>query len=294
MPGGLTQKFLCSDDGQYGSKIWKVKYTLPQEKRPNAEVFTEVAANRLLWMLRLYSDTTNPVKVECKGCPEDPWFDYYKQKKSYHDRDTTRVFAFAIVEEKLPGAQFKHRTKKGEVYTEGFKFKDFLKDSDARSQTENHARFLLASVHGLLYSTDSKAGNQKLICIRNQSKKEIKAKGCKKIVAFTKDLGFSFGGHDITDIKTSKTNYEYWKNHTLINSECVIDTHIIGEWGIRFQLTKEQLDFVSERFQAISRSFKYATPDGMSRENRIETIPKAWADLTLEKIASLNKATNCK
>jgi len=93
----------------------------------------------------------------------------------------------------------------------------------------------------------------------------------------------------------------------LINSECVIDTHIIGEWGIRFQLTKEQLDFVSERFQAISRSqwidlytvsqfflFKYATPDGMSRENRIETIPEAWADLTLEKIASLNKATNCK
>jgi len=121
---------------------------------------------------RCQSDTTNPVKVECKGCPEDPWFDYYKQKKSYHDRDTTRVFAFAIVEEKLPGAQFKHRTKKGEVYTEGFKFKDFLKDSDARSQTENHARFLLASVHGLLYSTDSKAGNQKLICIRNQSKKK--------------------------------------------------------------------------------------------------------------------------
>jgi hypothetical protein len=59
-----TPKFDCaisSDD-----KI-RVKYG-----ELNGEIYSEVAASRLLWALGFGADRLYPVKVICNGCPEDP------------------------------------------------------------------------------------------------------------------------------------------------------------------------------------------------------------------------------
>ena len=75
-----TPKFDCalsSDD-----KI-RVKYG-----EQNGEIYSEVAATRLLWALGFGADRVYPVKVICNGCPEDPM-------KNFKKVDGSREFAAA-------------------------------------------------------------------------------------------------------------------------------------------------------------------------------------------------------
>ena len=51
----------------------------------NGEVYSEVAASRLLWALGFGADRMYPVKVVCKGCPADP------MKNSQESRRHARV-----------------------------------------------------------------------------------------------------------------------------------------------------------------------------------------------------------
>ena len=70
----------------------------------NGEVYSEVAATRLLWALGFGADRVYPVKVVCNGCPEDPM-------KNSKKVDGTREFAAAIVERKL--RRRRHRAAQG-------------------------------------------------------------------------------------------------------------------------------------------------------------------------------------
>ncbi len=66
--GGKTPKFVCRTAG--GATI-RVKYTDGSEKG-NREVFSLVAATRLMWALGFEADAVYPVAVECRDCPADP------------------------------------------------------------------------------------------------------------------------------------------------------------------------------------------------------------------------------
>ena len=62
---GKSRKFTC--ETKPGEAI-KVKYG-----ERNAEVYGEVLSSRLLWGLGFYADRMSPVRVSCKGCPQDPF-----------------------------------------------------------------------------------------------------------------------------------------------------------------------------------------------------------------------------
>lgn len=66
--GGKTPKFTCRTPG--GATI-RVKYT-DGTKEGNREVFSLVAATRLLWALGFDADPVFPIAVDCQDCPEDP------------------------------------------------------------------------------------------------------------------------------------------------------------------------------------------------------------------------------
>jgi hypothetical protein len=66
--GGKTPKFVCRTAG--GATI-RVKYTDGTEKG-NREVFSLVAATRLMWALGFEADPIYPVTVICQDCPADP------------------------------------------------------------------------------------------------------------------------------------------------------------------------------------------------------------------------------
>src|SRR5687768_13790737 len=67
-PLGRTPKFLCRHRHAGQDEVLLIKWG-----GDNGEVYAEVAASRLLWALGFPTDRMYPVRVECRGCPEDPW-----------------------------------------------------------------------------------------------------------------------------------------------------------------------------------------------------------------------------
>ena len=67
-PLGRTPKFLCRHDRAGGDEVLLIKWGAD-----NGEVYAEVASSRLLWALGFPADRMYPVRVECAGCPADPW-----------------------------------------------------------------------------------------------------------------------------------------------------------------------------------------------------------------------------
>jgi hypothetical protein len=67
--GGNSPKFLCrTADG----RDLRLKYWAPESRTSNREVFTTVAASRILWALGFNAIPTLPITVKCDNCPENP------------------------------------------------------------------------------------------------------------------------------------------------------------------------------------------------------------------------------
>jgi hypothetical protein len=67
--GGASRKFLCrTDDGQ----TLQVKYWDPAANEGNREVFSGVAATRLMWALGFNTVPVWPLNLRCRNCPADP------------------------------------------------------------------------------------------------------------------------------------------------------------------------------------------------------------------------------
>jgi len=67
--GGNTPKFLCrtADGHDLRLKYWDV-----QSHAGNREVFSTIAASRLMWALGFDAVPALPMNVRCDGCPENP------------------------------------------------------------------------------------------------------------------------------------------------------------------------------------------------------------------------------
>jgi hypothetical protein len=94
---GSTPKFRCEvrpDD------VVKVKYG-----KNNGEVYAEIAASRLFWVLGFKADRMYPTRVTCHGCPGDP---FAASKADWHlgkpEEVGQRVFDPAAIERPAPGS----------------------------------------------------------------------------------------------------------------------------------------------------------------------------------------------
>ena len=65
--GGATPKFMCRTAA---GRTIRLKYS--DGSKGNKEVFSAVAASRLLWALGFKADPIYPVSIDCQDCPEDP------------------------------------------------------------------------------------------------------------------------------------------------------------------------------------------------------------------------------
>lgn len=166
---GHSPKFSCETSP--GEEI-KVKYGAD-----NAEVFGEVLASRLFWALGFAADEMYPVRVRCKGCPEDP-------EKSPEKVAGTAVFDPAAIERKLPGRAMETKEDSGWDWSEIEEIGDAA-PKDARAHRD--ALKLLAA---FVQHTDSKGANQRLLCPKGQ---EAGRTGCHKPVLMISDLGLTFG-----------------------------------------------------------------------------------------------------
>jgi hypothetical protein len=166
---GHSPKFVCETSPGHDVKV---KYG-PR----NAEVFGEVLSTRLFWALGFAADPMYPVRVRCHGCPKDPW-------KGPEMAGDVVEFDPAAIERKLPGRPMETRPDSGWKWSE---LEDIGPAAPSAARAERDALKLLAA---FVQHTDSKAGNQRLLCPEGE---EVGRTGCRRPVLMVSDLGLTFG-----------------------------------------------------------------------------------------------------
>jgi hypothetical protein len=214
----------------------------------NGEIYSEVAASRLLWALGFGADRVYPVTVVCKGCPDDPMDNHKKV-------DGTREFAAAVIERKLPGDAIELRENSGWAWVE-LSFVD--QTSGGAPLAERDALKLLAA---MIQHTDNKPQQQRLVCLDRARGLEPQPDGrCKHPFMMINDLGKTFGRATLTNTDSkSAVSFEAWSKTPIWKDDEACVAHLsksftgslehpkVGEEGRKFlagllaQLTDEQL-----------------------------------------------------
>ena len=169
--------------------------------RENGEIYSEVAATRLLWALGFVADRIYPVKVVCKGCPEDPM-------QAYKKVQGTREFVHAVVERKFPGDPVELRKDSGWAWVE-LSFVD--QTSGGAPLAHRDALKLLAA---MIQHTDTKPEQQRLICLdRARGLKAASDGACAHPFMMINDVGKTFGEASLTNAdEKSAVNFEAWSS----------------------------------------------------------------------------------
>lgn len=271
-PNGLTRKFKCRDAK---GKALKVKYG-----EHNGEVVTEVAASWLLTAIGAYADRMYPVRVNCEGCPSDPF-------KSERDPGAWTQGQACAIEDKVAERMESSRDS-------GIGFDEFHLIED-RVGAE-----ALAGLAMFLGNTDNKAENQALGCRKDDLVTGPDGKAsCRRPVVYLQDMGISFGGRGL--FHNRRMHYRKWAKEKVWDDPkaCVMhlrevrtsslkgndasgrDMHQIGERAR--QLLIRRLGLLGrEQLAAIFRA---------SRAPRQEPShsPEEWADLFLRKVEMLRR-----
>ena len=201
---GRSPKFTC--EAARGGSL-KVKYG-PK----NAEVFGEVLSTRLFWALGFAADHMYPVRVRCKGCPDDPAKDETRKGK-------VAVFDPAAIERKLPGRAMETKRDSGWSWSE----LDILaSDAPKEARAQRDALKLLAA---FVQHTDSKAANQRLLCPAGSEKGPH---GCTSPVLMVSDLGLTFGEAGFFIRNKNSVSLESWSDVPVWRSGDACVAHLSG------------------------------------------------------------------
>jgi hypothetical protein len=230
---GRSPKFTCMRPPQ---DELKVKYG-----RNNGEVYAEVAASRLFWALGFVAERMYPVRVVCRGCPSE-----------------IKGTEMASIQRKTPGKDIETPELVGWAWPE-------LDEVDpAAGGAPRAQRDALKLLAVLVQHTDSKAEQQRLICLGAQTKEEA-AEPCAMTVMMAHDLGLTFGRANLWNRNpVASTNLAEWSHAPVWAGPtgCVanlprsqsgtLDNPIIGEDGRKFladllvQLSDKQLSDLFE------------------------------------------------
>jgi hypothetical protein len=214
----------------------------------NGEIYSEVAATRLLWALGFAADRVYPVKVVCKGCPQDPMKD---QKKV----EGTREFAAAVIERKFPGDAIELHKDSGWAWVE----LSFVDQTSGGAPLAH--RDALKLVAAMIQHTDNKPQQQRLLCLDKVHNLKPREDGsCQHPFMMVNDLGKTFGRATLMNGDTkSAVNFEEWSKIPLWKDDKGCVAHLsksfsgnlehpkIGEDGRKFlsgllaQLSDSQL-----------------------------------------------------
>jgi hypothetical protein len=188
-----TPKFDCALSP---SDTVRIKYG-----QENGEIYSEVAATRLLWALGFGADRVYPVRVICRGCPENPM-------QAHKKTDRTREFPHAVVERKFEGDQMELGKDTGWAWVE-LSFVD--QTSGGAPLAHRDALKLLAA---MIQHTDTKPQQQRLACLDRARGLTAAADGaCVHPFMLINDLGKTFGQASLTNAdKKSAVNFEAWSS----------------------------------------------------------------------------------
>lgn len=286
--GGTTPKFNCELDG--GDTV-KVKYG-----KTNPEIYTEVAATRLLSALGFPTDSMFVVRsVHCAGCPNFPFHALRCVAKFGFEKpcfggglDYSDVVTFnpARIERKLPGDTIEAIEDQGWAW---YELETIDPAAGGSTLAEVDALRLMAV---MLAHWDNKAENQRLICPAGQRQPDGR---CAQPLAIVQDVGGTFG-----PAKLELTNWKQtpvWTDATT----CTVSMKNLPFGGGTFlerRISEAGRTFALGLLEQLSESqlvdlFKTS---GMTDYDQIAGSgrdPKAWAAAFADKVRQIRDAGPC-
>jgi len=306
-PGGEDRSSLMArttggDERELQADQFKVKYLMPpypnNSSRDN-EVFTEVAATRILWALGFPADHMYSARAaQCIGCGSDPFKSNLKENKaSLHDQPV--AFNVVAIERLLPMDPIEPGDDETWSWADA---NNFYANGWSREQQIAFDAYRLAL--GILSYHNPLDSQNRLACA------EWKAgagdpKICARPVILVQDLGSTFGKPGT--FGNSRGNFGDWQGQRVFAdaARCELKYSLKGQPTV----LKAAQDLLLQRLERLDRDrvkaiFAAARFQMMDKKqiDRLrgrsgsadDAVLNEWTDVFMSRVAEIRSARNCR
>ena len=289
---------------------FKVKYLKPPYPEHNTrfnEVFTEVAASRIMWVLGFPADHVYPVgSAACIGCTADPFTSNLKDNKASL-KDAPNVFKVVSAERETPWEVIKAEGDETWSWSDATKF--YADGEWTHQQRVEYDAYRLAL--GLFHYHNAIAQQNRIACAQWAPDTAGQPRICQKPMIFAQDLGSTFGkAKGALDVfgTNPRGSFSDWESQTVFTNlqTCELLATLDGDK----QVLKEAQDlmiqrvgrldpetvraiFTVSRFQMMDQKQLRRLRDSGS-PNPEEAALDEWTNTFLKRIQEIKSAQNCK
>ena len=312
--GDMEAKLYARDDTQnehpLNAEHFKVKYLKPPFPEHNPrfnEVFTSVAASRIMWILGFPADHVYPAaSATCIGCTEDPFGKKLTENKaSLKDPEVT--FKVVSAERELPWDEINPENDETWSWDDAAKF--YGDGEWTHQQKVDYDAYRLAL--GLIHYHNALPQQNRVDCEEWQERANGAPRVCKKPVIYVHDLGSTFGKkRSALDLfgTNPRGSFSAWEPQTVFanGSNCELRATLLGDK----QVLKEAQEIMIKRLTRLDRDtvksiFRVARFQMMDqkqlrrlRETGGQNVEEAaldeWTNVFMKREDEIRDAGNCK
>jgi len=289
---------------------FKVKYLKPPYPNHNTrfnEVFTSVAATRIMWVLGFPTDHVYPAaSAACVGCTADPFGSNLSENKASL-KDAPNIFKIVNAEREAPWDKIS--VNDDETWSWGDAAKFYSDGEWTKDQRVQYDAYRLAL--GLIHYHNAIPQQNRLSCAEWDPGTSGSAKVCRRPVIYVHDLGSTFGkakgGLDLFGTNP-RGSFKAWAPQTVfINADTC---ELRATQGGDKKVLKEAQELMIQRLarldqQTVRAIFRQARFHMMDQE-QLRRLRKGgaqdldaaaldeWTGTFLKRIEEVRTAKNCK
>jgi hypothetical protein len=289
---------------------FKIKYLKPpypnHDPRFN-EVFTSVAATRIMWVLGFPADHDYPAgSASCIGCTADPFGNKLTDNKASL-KDAPIVFKVVSAERELSWDSIDAENDDTWSWTDAAKF--YSDGEWTHRQKVEYDAYRLAL--GLIHYYNALPQQNRLDCAEWEKGGASRSKVCRRPVIYVHDLGSTFGKkRSALDLlgTNPRGSFSAWEPQTVFLNpgDCELRATLLGDK----QVLKEAQDLMIQRLARLDREtvksiFRVARLNmmdqrqvqrlrGKGSQNVDEAALDEWTNVFLKRIEEIRTARNCK
>jgi hypothetical protein len=289
---------------------FKVKYLKPPYPDHNTrynEVFTEVAASRILWVLGFPADHVYPLgSAACIGCTADPFGSNLKDNIASL-KDGPTIFKVVSAERETPWERINPEGDETWSWSDAAKF--YADGEWTHQQRVEYDAYRLAL--GLFHYHNAIAQQNRLACAQWAPEMTGQPRVCQRPMIFVQDLGSTFGkAKGAMDLfgTNPRGSFSDWESQTVFTNpqSCELratldgDKHVLKEAQELMIQRLGRLDpqtvrtiFSAARFQMMDQKQLHRLRDSGSQSPE-EAALDEWTNTFLKRIQEIKSATNCK
>jgi hypothetical protein len=312
--GEKSASLFASSDSKNEHEIkvdhFKIKYLKPPYPDHNTrfnEVFTEVAASRIMWVLGFPSDHVYPVgSAACIGCTTDPFTNNLNDNKASL-KDAPVTFKVVSAERENPWDTIKPEGDETWSWTDAAKF--YADGTWTHQQKVEYDAYRLAL--GLIHYHNAIAQQNRVACAQWAPTTAGQPKICSQPMIFVQDLGSTFGkAKGALDLSGTnpRGSFSAWEPQTVFknSANCELRATMDGDQRV----LKEAQDLMIQRLasldaQTVRTIFRTARFQMMDQkqirrlraggtQNAENAALDEWTNTFVKRIEEIRSAQNCK